>query len=117
MTDRLPPAAAWRELAEGNARFLAYSEGIDANPTWRSNILESAPASGTTEVGGLPWRVYDQRERGDDAGNIRYALATTVGTTDLLVYGTADPAEARRLAGALAASAAQRGLSGTDQAP
>lgn len=96
--------------------FLAYSEGIRANPTWASNVLESAPAGGTAQVGGLAWRVYDQRERGDDAGNIRYALATAIGTTNLLVYGTAGPAEARRLATALAGSAARRGLSGTNRA-
>ena len=97
--------------------YLAYSEGIRGNPTWVSNTLQSAPAGGTTTLGGLTWRVYDQRERGEDAGNVRYALATAIGTTNLLVYGTATPADARRLASALAADAARRGLDGSDGAP
>jgi len=97
--------------------FLAYTEGIKANPTWLSSTLESAPAGGTARLGGLTWRVYDQRDRGDAAGNVAYGLATTVGTTDLVVYGTAPAAEAQRLATALAEAAANRGLQGGNTVP
>jgi Protein of unknown function (DUF4245) len=97
--------------------FLAYTEGIRADPTWLSNTLESAPAGGTLRLGGLTWRVYDQRDRGAAAGNVAYALATTVGTTDLVVYGTAPTAQAQRLATALAKAAADRGLPGADTVP
>jgi hypothetical protein len=103
-------------VVPGNA-FLAYTEGIKANPTWLSNTLESAPAAGTLRLGGLTWRVYDQRDRGDRAGNVAYALATTVGTTDLVVYGTASAAAAQRLAAALATAAADRGLQGGNMVP
>lgn len=98
-------------------RFLSYTEGLDANSTWLAGQLGSAPAGGTTTVGGLPWRVYDQRSLGDAAGNVAYALATRIGTTDLVVAGTADPAEARGLAASLAAQAASKGLTGTETAP
>jgi Protein of unknown function (DUF4245) len=97
--------------------FLAYTEGIRANPTWLSNTLESARAGGTARLGGLTWRVYDQRDRGSDAGNVAYGLATTVGTTDLVVYGTAPAADARRLATTLATAAASRGLQGANTVP
>jgi hypothetical protein len=97
--------------------FLAYTEGIKANPTWLANTLESAPAGGTVRLGGLTWRVYDQRDRGDAAGNVAYALATTVGTTDLVVYGTAPAAQARTLAADLAAAATERGLTGANTVP
>jgi hypothetical protein len=100
----------------GNS-FVAYTEGIRANPTWLSNTLESAPAGGTVQLGGLRWRIYDQRDRGDAAGNVAYALATTVGTTDLVVYGTAPVAEAQRLATALAGAAGERGLRGANTVP
>jgi len=103
-------------VVPGNA-FLAYTEGIKANPTWLANALESAPAAGTVRLGGLSWRVYDQRSRGADAGNVAYGLATTLGTTDLVVYGTAPVAEAQRLATALAKAAAARGLHGPDTVP
>jgi Protein of unknown function (DUF4245) len=103
-------------VVPGNA-FLAYTEGIKANPTWLATTLESAPAGGTLRLGGLTWRVYDQRDRGSDAGNVAYGLATTVGTTDLVVYGTAPAEEAQRLGTALASAAADRGLQGANSVP
>ncbi|HET6824733.1 MAG TPA: DUF4245 domain-containing protein [Amnibacterium sp.] len=98
-------------------RFLSYTEGIDANSTWLADQLDSAPAGGTATVGGLPWRVYDQRSLGDAAGNVAYALATRIGTTDLVVAGTASPSDVRALAASLAAQAASKGLTGTETAP
>jgi hypothetical protein len=47
--------------------------------------------------------VYDNRDSGAK-GNIQYALATTTDDSVLAVYGTADPAEAKSLAAAVAAS-------------
>lgn len=103
-------------VVPGNG-FLAYTEGIKANPTWLSNTLEAARPGGTTRLGGLTWRVYDQRDRGSAAGNVQYGLATTVGTTDLVVYGTAAASQAQRLAASLATAAAKRGLQGTNTVP
>lgn len=99
----------------GNA-FLAYTEGITANPTWLANTLESAPPGGTVRLGGPTWRVYDQRDRADP-GNVAYGLATALGSTDLVVYGTAPATEAQRLAAALATAAADRGLRGGNTVP
>jgi len=100
----------------GNA-FLAYTEGIRANPTWLADTLESAPGGGTVRLAGLTWRIYDQRQRGSAAGNVAYGLATTIGTTDLVVYGTAPAAETQRLATSLAKAAADRGLQGRNTTP
>jgi hypothetical protein len=98
-------------------QFLSYTEGLNGNGTWLAGVLDGAPAGGTTAVGGLTWRVYDRRSLGDAAGNVAYALATRIGTTDLVVAGTAAPAETRSLAASLAADARSRGLHGTDTAP
>jgi hypothetical protein len=97
--------------------FLSYTEGLNSNGTWLADVLGSAKGGGTTDVGGLTWRVYDRRSLGDAAGNVAYALATRVGSTDLVVSGTATPAETRSLAAALAAEASTRHLTGTDVAP
>jgi hypothetical protein len=96
--------------------FLSYTEGLNGNSTWLADQLDSAPAAGTTTVGGLPWRIHDQRRLGDAAGNVAYALSTRIGTTDLVVAGTATPTETRALAAALAAQAASKGLTGTESA-
>jgi hypothetical protein len=90
--------------------FLSYTEGLNGNPTWLADVLDSARATGTTTIGGLTWRVYDRRQLGDAAGNVAYALSTRVGTTDLVVTGTATPAETRALAADLAAEAASSSL-------
>ncbi|MGN6743473.1 MAG: DUF4245 domain-containing protein, partial [Amnibacterium sp.] len=90
--------------------FLSYTEGLAGNPTWLADVLESARPTGTTTVGGLTWRVYDRRGLGDAAGNVAYALSTRIGTTDLVVTGTATPAETRGLAADLAAEAASHHL-------
>jgi hypothetical protein len=97
-------------------QYLAYSEGIGGNRTWLGDTLASAPAGGTTQVGGLTWRVYDQRDLGQGAGNVAYALATRIGTTYLAVYGTASAAQTRSLASSLAAEAAKRHLPGANGA-
>lgn len=98
-------------------QYLGYSEGIDANDTWLSNTLAKARSAGTARVGGLTWRVYDQRALGTAAGNVAYALATGIGTTDLAVYGTSTPAETNALAAALAADARGKGLTGANTVP
>ena len=97
--------------------FLSYTEGLNGNATWLADVLDSAKGGGTTTIGGLTWRVYDRRDLGQSAGNVAYALATRVGSTDLVVSGTATPAETRSLAAALAADASTRHLTGTDVAP
>jgi Protein of unknown function (DUF4245) len=99
------------------SEFLSYTEGLNGNGTWLADVLGSAPAGGTTTIGGRTWRVYDQRRLGEAAGNVAYALATRIGTTDLVVAGTATPAETRSLAAALAAEAGTRGLHGTGTTP
>ena len=97
--------------------FLAFREGIDANPTWLADTLDSVPGGGTTSAGGLTWRVYDQRSRGSAAGNVAYALATEIGTTTIAVYGTSTPAQTQQFAAALAASATAKSLTGTNTVP
>jgi hypothetical protein len=84
-----------------STQFIGLKQGIDANRTWVSNELERVRATGTDSLGGLEWTVYDRRTA-TDTGNIAYALSTTVGRSSILLYGTAETAEFRVLAIAIA---------------
>lgn len=97
--------------------FVAYTEAPDANVTWLGDTVADAPSVGTRVVGGLLWRVYDQRAKGQDAGNVAYGLATRIGSTYLVVYGTATDAEIQRVATSLAEQAATAHLAGANSAP
>lgn len=97
--------------------FVAYTEAPKANVTWLGDTLADAPAKGTRELGGLTWRVYDQRSKGQDAGNVAYALATQVGSTTLVVFGTGTNAQIASVATALGTAAAAQRLTGTNTAP
>ncbi len=81
-------------------QFIGLTQGIDANATWVSNQLEKARATGARTVGGLDWTVYDQRNR-QDTGNFAYSMTTTVGTSSIVLHGTATTTEFTVLAEAV----------------
>ncbi|BDI23562.1 DUF4245 domain-containing protein [Herbiconiux sp. L3-i23] len=77
--------------------FVGFSQGLDANPSWLSAVLDGSLATGTTDIGGAEWTVYDHRDE-DGRGNLEYALALEDGGDVFVIYGTADPSEAEELA-------------------
>ena len=79
------------------SQFISLKQGIAANETWVSQQLEQLAPTSVTEVGGLTWDVYDDRD-GDDPGNLAYSLVTTVDGTSYVLSGTADDAEFTELA-------------------
>lgn len=97
--------------------YVGYNEGLRANDTWLSDLLNGARSDSVTTIGGRPWRVYDQRAQGQSAGNAQYALATRIGATYLVAYGTASPQSIRSLAAGLATDADTAGITGTAVAP
>lgn len=84
----------------GSEQFIALNQGIDANETWQSNLLESARETGTMTIAGTEWTVFDRRDV-DDPGNIAFALTTTIGDSWFVLHGTAPDAEFETLAASL----------------
>lgn len=78
-------------------KFIAFNEAFDANETWVANELKDYPATGTVTIDGQQWTVYDNRSM-NDAGNVEYAMVTTLGRSTVVLYGTADDAEFEQLA-------------------
>ena len=83
-------------------KFIAFNEAFDANETWISNELKDYPATGTKNIDGQEWTVYDNRSY-KDAGNVQYALVTTSGRSTVVLFGTADDAEFDQLATSITA--------------
>lgn len=97
--------------------YAGITEGLPGDSTTIDTALQGAKPTGTTTIAGLPWRVYDRRSLGTDAGNVAYGLSTRIGKVELAVYGTVTPAQVRQLAAAVAADAAARGLQGAGSLP
>ena len=83
-------------------KFIAFNEAFDANETWVANELKDYPATGTKNIDGQEWTVYDNRSY-KDAGNVQYAMVTTLGRSTVVLYGTADDAEFDQLATSITA--------------
>lgn len=73
-------------------QFLAIRQGINANPTWLANQVANSAATGTRQIDGVTWTVYDRRGTAD-AGNFAYAMTETGRTNSFVVYGTAPDSE------------------------
>lgn len=86
--------------------FVALRQGLDANPSWVSQQLAGRAATGTTEIDGVTWNVFDYRTT-KDVGNLAYAM-TTEGSPDargvvssFVLFGSAIDAEFETVASAL----------------
>jgi hypothetical protein len=81
-------------------QYLALDQGIAANPTWASALLDGAHTTGTTTIAGIEWQVYDRR----------YALVAEVGSDDdvstVVLSGTASDTEFELFASAVVAELA-----------
>lgn len=98
--------------------YAGITEGLPGDTGLLETTLDSAQPTGTTTIGGLPWRVYDRRSLGADAtGNVAYGLATKIGRVVVAVYGTVSPTQVRGLAAEVATDAASRGLDGAGSLP
>ena len=101
----------------GGSGYAGITEGLPGDSTLLDTALDGAKPTGTTSIGGLPWRVYDRRQSDTDTGNVAYGLATKIGKVVVAVYGTASATQVRGLAAAVATDAASRGLTGGGTLP
>ncbi len=83
-------------------QFIAIEQGIGTSDTWFGSLLGKAQPTGHLTIGGIQWTVYNQRN-GGGAGNFSYSLAGTVGSSHLVLHGTASDAEFHALALAIGA--------------
>ncbi len=82
-------------------QFIAIEEGITTSDTWYGSLLGTAQPTGHTTIAGIRWTVYDQRST-SSGGNYAYSLTATVNKIKYVLHGSADNAEFRGLATAVA---------------
>lgn len=85
--------------------FAGFSQGFNANPTWVLEQVNRRTQTGTTQIGGHEWAVYDYTALPEsETGNKAYTLVTEVDASILIVYGSATPEPVEQLAEAALAS-------------
>jgi hypothetical protein len=80
-------------LITPSKEYIGIMQGFNANDSWLATQVNRTLVSSTKNVCGLRWDVYDNRNSGQDNGNVDYALATKAGASTVVVFGTADDAE------------------------
>lgn len=88
-------------LITPSKQFLSITQGVDANPSWLVNEMQQTIPTGSVNIDGIDWIVYDNRDSDRDVGNVEYALTTESGRSTFIVAGTATPEEAAALASTL----------------
>jgi hypothetical protein len=82
-------------------QFVSVVQTATANPTWTNEQVKRAPVTGTRSVAGVDWTLYDKP-------GTEKSLVGTVGTTTVVLSGSADFAELDAVASAVVTSAAGR---------
>ncbi|SKA99474.1 Protein of unknown function [Agreia bicolorata] len=98
-TGSLDKVSSWFiGLITPSKQFLSITQAVDANPSWLVNEMQQTIPTGSVNIDGIDWIVYDNRDSDRDVGNVKYALTTESGRSTFIVAGTATPEEARALA-------------------
>jgi hypothetical protein len=89
-------------LLTPSQQFIAMTQGIEANPTWVATLLNSSISTGSEDIEGIKWQVFDNRDATSNGeavpGNLAYAMVATVGANTYILNGTADTNEFRTVA-------------------
>ena len=80
-------------LITPSKEYIGIMQGFKANDSWLATQVDRSLVSSTKTACGLRWDVYDNRNSGQDNGNVDYALATKAGSSTVVVFGTAQNQE------------------------
>lgn len=75
-------------LLTPKGQYIGIVQGFEANDSWIAEQVNRSRISGTREIDGIRWDVYDNR-KSSNAGNVEYALTTIAGKSSIVVFGTA----------------------------
>ena len=83
--------------------FVGLSQAYAANPSWISQRVNQRKETGSIELGGVSWTVYDHLALPEsDRGNTGYCLVAELGGSTVVVYGSDSAEPAQQLATAVA---------------
>lgn len=107
----LPGSWQWYlGLVTADEDYIAVQQAFGEDERWLGEVLSTtgsgrgsvAPATGTTDIGGIEWTVIDRRDQ-RDTGNFAYTLWTETDTGFVIIHGTAADSEFEETAAAVAA--------------
>lgn len=81
--------------------FIRVAQAFDADVTWAPQVTGGMAPTGTTEIDGVTWDVFDMGDRG--TANVTYALGTQAGPDYVLLYGSRSADSTNELAESLTA--------------
>lgn len=77
-------------------------DGSAVDEAWIAEQLEDRSATGTEQLGGATWTVYDHSYRDAKSANMLFGLQTEIDGSTILVFGTDSPGTLRVLAAEIA---------------
>ncbi|HPT94916.1 MAG TPA: DUF4245 family protein [Microbacteriaceae bacterium] len=79
--------ASWNVSLVPAEGFIRLSQGFDADTAWTARTLDGSPPRDTVTIEGVEWTVYINQDPAA-FGNVAYALSTTAGNDQIVVYGS-----------------------------
>lgn len=83
-------------------QYIGLTQGFSTNPTWLALQLKTNVANGSLTVNGRKWMIYENPVPAEQPKTRDFLIETSVGSDDILLYGTANRADFRMLAAAVA---------------
>ncbi|BDZ38932.1 DUF4245 family protein [Microbacterium suwonense] len=81
--------------------FIKLGQAFDADVTWAPQVTGGMAPTGTEDIDGITWDVFDLGDRG--SANVTYALGTQAGHDYVLIYGSRSADSTKKLAESLTA--------------
>ena len=79
--------------------FVKLAQAFDADVDWAPQVTGGMAPTGTEQIDGVTWDVFDLGDRG--TANVTYALGTQAGRDYVLLYGSRSAESTKKLAESL----------------
>lgn len=73
--------------------FIGIRQGIGGDDVWEVRTLDGALPTGSIEIAGSTWVLYDYRNKADEAGNYQFVISRDIGESRVIIYGDASESD------------------------
>ena len=92
--------------------YIGFVQAPNANDSWVAGQMAQTLPTGSIDLAGLHWTIYNNRNSNADVGNVRYGMVTEVTTAKglpqtLVLLGTAGDSQFVHAASAVSAALSQ----------
>lgn len=90
-TDKAGIASWYIALLSPEKQFVGIHQGIDADASWLSALVDGNAPVSSAVIDGITWDVYSNPKPVDERGLFHYALVTQAGPSTIVLRGEAGP--------------------------